>query len=363
MSAFEVVATDGAARRGRLATNHGVVETPAFMPVGTTGTVKSLMPAEVEAAGAQIVLANTYHLLLRPGPEVLSRLGGLHGFARIDLPLLTDSGGYQVMSLAKFRRITDEGVVFRNHLDGSEVFLTPERSLEVQRAIRSDVQMVLDVCPAADAHPDEVRRATELSLVWAKRSLEVPRDAGVLRFGIVQGGLSAEGRAASARATAGLPFDGYAVGGLSVGEPEPIMLAMLDAAVPHLPEDKPRYLMGVGKPGQILDAVRRGMDLFDCVLPTRLGRHGTLWTSEGVYKVDRSEHAADGRPVDPACDCLLCANFSRAYLRHAFRVEEPLYLRLASLHNLRFLLRWMKKIREAIEANALAELRAPEGIG
>lgn len=360
MRRFEVLARAGLARRGRIATNHGIVETPAFMPVGTVGSVKAVDASDLEAAGAGIMLANTYHLLLRPGPEVLERSGGLHGYAGWKRPILTDSGGFQVMSLAKFREISDQGVRFRSHLDGAEVSLTPEEVVRVQNAIGSDIQMPLDVCPPAGAGEDEVAKATELSLAWAGRTLACAVPEGVLRFGIVQGGMSADLRRASAARTAEFHFDGFAIGGLSVGEPEATMFEMLAATQPNLPEDRPRYLMGVGKPSQILRAVARGVDLFDCVLPTRVARHGTLWTSLGLLRIDNAAHAEDHAPPDAACRCLLCARYGRAYLRHLYRAKDPLYLRLASIHNLTYLLGYLARIREAIERGTFPVLRGDQ---
>lgn len=323
------------------------------MPVGTIGTVKALDATDLINAGANVMLSNTYHLLLRPGPEMIARRGGLHRFIATDLPILTDSGGYQVMSLSEFRKITDEGVTFRSHLDGSEIFLSPEEAARVQNLIGSDIQMVLDVCPGAKADEKEVRRATELSHKWARRALEYEKPKGILRFGIAQGGFDATLRAESTATIASLPFDGVAVGGLSVGEPEDVMFRMLEVSEPHLPAERPHYLMGVGKPSQILHAIKKGIDLFDCVLPTRIARHGTLWTSTGVIRINRNEFAEDESPVDAACTCLGCARYSRAYLRHIYRVADPLYLRLASLHNLTYLLTFMKRVREAIARNDL----------
>ncbi|RMH59305.1 MAG: tRNA guanosine(34) transglycosylase Tgt [Candidatus Hydrogenedentota bacterium] len=342
---FTLVRCVGRARFGRLVTRHGVVETPCFMPVGTVGNVKGLTWEEVAGAGARMVLANTYHLLLRPGPEILEACGGLHRFADFDLPLLTDSGGYQVMSLSPFRKITEEGVHFSSPLDGSRFLLTPEEALRIQNAIGSDVQMVLDVCPSASEGPVAQRRANELTLCWARRSLEQPRTEGTLRFAIVQGGFDAEMRRDAAQNISSLPFDGFAIGGLSVGEEERVMMEMIEAVEPCLPKEKPRYLMGVGKPSQILKAIARGVDLFDCVLPTRVARHGTLWTSRGLIRINRAEFSADIRPVDALCRCRTCRDYSRAFLRHLYRLGDPLYVRLASLHNLTYLLEILAEVR------------------
>lgn len=353
---FEITARCGGARLGRITTNHGAIETPAFMPVGTVGSVKAVDATDLKACGANVMLSNTYHLLLRPGPEAIARRGGLHRFIHSELPILTDSGGFQVMSLSEFRTIKESGVEFRSHLDGGRVWLSPEEALRVQGLIGSDIQMVLDVCPPHDATDADVRRATELSHAWAERSVDAPRPEGVLRFGIAQGGMDAGLRAESTSRIGGMGFDGLAIGGLSVGEPEPTMFAMLDAALPHAPVTKPRYLMGVGKPSQIVRAVAAGVDMFDCVLPTRVARHGTLWTSNGIVRVNRAEHAEDDGPVDGACSCLACARYSRAYLRHLYRLEDPLYHRLASVHNLTHVLTLMRRIRAAIAENRFGEI-------
>jgi queuine tRNA-ribosyltransferase len=345
---WEVVARRCGARLGRLKTNHGIVETPAFMPVGTVGPVKAVDATDLIDAGATIMLSNTYHLLLRPGAEMIERRGGLHRFTGCDLPMLTDSGGFQVMSLSDFRKLTEEGVEFKSHLDGRKVFLSPEEAARVQNCLGSDIQMVLDVCPPATADAVEVNAATERSHRWAERALKCPRPEGVLRFGIAQGGFDAERRVESTRFIASMPFDGVAIGGLSVGEPEETMFAMLEATAPHLPDDRPHYLMGVGVASQIRKAVECGVDLFDCVLPTRIARHGTLWTNEGTVRINRAAYAEDDRPVSASCSCLTCRKYSRAYLRHMYRIQEPLYLRLASLHNLTFLLSYMKSLRDAL---------------
>ncbi len=332
------------------------------MPVGTIGTVKALDITDLKTAGATIMLSNTYHLLLRPGAEEVAARGGLHRFIGGDLPILTDSGGYQVMSLADLRDYDEDGVTFKSHLDGSKVRLTPEVAVRVQNLLGSDIQMVLDVCPPADAKPGEAQAATELSHRWAERAFACDRPDGVLRFAICQGGFDAAARAASSRFVAGLPADGFAIGGLSVGEPEDVMMAMLDAALPELPTDRPRYLMGVGKPSQIVRAVARGVDLFDCVLPTRVARHGTLWTTVGVIRINRNEFATDDGPLDPGCPCLTCAGHSRAYLRHIYRCGDPLYLRLASLHNLTYLLSLMARIRADLAADRFDPALTLEGL-
>jgi queuine tRNA-ribosyltransferase len=330
------------------------------MPVGTVGPVKAVDATDLADAGATIMLSNTYHLLLRPGAEMIERRGGLHRFTGCDLPILTDSGGFQVMSLSDFRKLTEEGVEFKSHLDGRKVFLSPEEAARVQGCLGSDIQMVLDVCPPATAGPAVVHAATEMSHRWAERAAACPRPEGVLRFGIAQGGFDAERRAESTRFTASLPFDGVAIGGLSVGEPEETMYAMLDATAPLLPDDRPRYLMGVGKPSQIRKAVECGVDLFDCVLPTRVARHGTLWSNEGTLRINRSAYSEDDRPVSETCSCLACRRYSRAYLRHMYRIAEPLYLRLASLHNLTFLLTYMKSLRAALREGRELPAAPPE---
>lgn len=335
-------------RRGLISTNHGEFGTPAFMPVGTIGSVKAIDYSDLAASGASVMLANTYHLMLRPGLSVLADLGGLHRLTANPLPILTDSGGFQVMSLSSFRKITDEGVEFASHLDGSRLFLSPEEAVRAQNAIGSDIQMALDVCPASSADDQEVSESARLSLLWAKRTLECEPPPGVLRFGIGQGGMNAASRAESTAAIAELPFDGFAIGGLSVGEPEEKMFEMIEAAMPHLPADKPRYLMGVGKLSQIRRAIAMGVDIFDCVLPTRVARHGLLWTTSGEIRIARAEFARDALPLDEACSCHACRRYSRAYLHHLERIKDPLYLRLASLHNLTYLLGEVRAIRDGI---------------
>lgn len=325
------------------------------MPVGTVGSVKAIDATDLAACGATIMLSNTYHLLLRPGPELISRLGGLHKFINSPLPVLTDSGGFQVMSLSSFRKLSEKGVTFKSHLDGSIIELTPEEAARVQNLLGVDIQMMLDVCPHANAEREEVVESMELSLKWADRFLESERPDGVLRFGIPQGGFDPELRTESTIRTAEKPFDGFGIGGLSVGEPEEVMYQMLDVTLPLLPENRPRYLMGVGKPSQIVNAVARGVDMFDCVLPTRIARHGTLWTQEGIFRVNRAENAEDPAPPSSSCSCLLCSRYSRAYLRHIFRLNDPLYFRLATIHNLTFTLRMMSDIRDAIEQDTFAD--------
>jgi queuine tRNA-ribosyltransferase len=360
---FEVLATDGAARTGRLLTTHGAIETPAFMPVGTYGSVKAMTPEELESLGAQIVLANTFHLMLRPGPDIVLAHQGLHGFMHWQRPILTDSGGFQVFSLRSLRKITEEGVRFRSPIDGSEVRLTPEDSMEVQLKLRSDIAMALDECTPYPATEAEARASMERSMRWAVRSHEhyyrggSESLAGELPgglFGIVQGGMHPSLRLASLESLMRLDWPGLAVGGLAVGESEAERLGVLEGLVPHMPANRPRYLMGVGRPEDIIEAVLRGVDMFDCVIPTRHARNGHLFTSTGVINIRNSAHHADVGPVDPACGCYTCRNYSRAYLRHLDRCNEILGSRLNTIHNLHFYLELMRSIRAAIGAGRLA---------
>lgn len=348
---FELLACDGEARRGRLVLPRGSIQTPAFMPVGTYGTVKGLTPEEVEATGADILLGNTFHLMLRPGTEVVERHGGLHGFMGWSRPILTDSGGFQVYSLADLRKLSEEGVRFRSPVDGSQVMLTPERSMEVQRALGSDIAMVFDECTPYPATREQAERSMRLSLRWSARSLRahaaLPGE-GVL-FGIVQGGMFEDLRRESLDGLLQLGFPGLAVGGLSVGEPVEDRNRVLEGLVPLMPADRPRYLMGVGRPPDIVDAVARGIDMFDCVIPTRHARNGHLFTSQGVLNIRNARHASDTRPVEEGCDCYTCSRFSRSYLRHLDKCGEMLGPRLATLHNLRYYQRLMASMRHAIE--------------
>jgi len=357
---FEVTARDGAARRGRIVFERGVVDTPAFMPVGTYGTVKAMTAEELEALGAQMILGNTFHLMLRPGVEVIRLHGGLHRFMHWERPILTDSGGFQVWSLEKLRRVTEAGVEFRSPVDGAKVLLTPESSVEVQHALDADIVMVFDECTPYPASPSDARKSMQLSLRWAARSrktfdrLKTSGDAAL--FGIVQGGVYPQLRRESLDGLREIGFDGYAVGGLAVGEPEEERLAVLEALEPHLPAERPRYLMGVGTPSDLIDAVARGIDMFDCVMPTRHARNGQLFTSEGVLNIRNSRFRTDTGPIDPRCDCYACRYYSRAYLRHLQQCNEILGARLATIHNLRFYAAWMERIRHAIEQGRLAEL-------
>jgi queuine tRNA-ribosyltransferase len=351
--AFTVRSRDGAARLGCLVTAHGEVATPAFMPVGTYGTVKAMTPEELTGLGAQIILGNTFHLLLRPGAAIVAAHGGLHGFMHWQQPILTDSGGFQVFSLKSLRRITEEGVRFRSPVDGSEVRLTPEDSMDVQLALRSDVAMALDDCTEHPATEAEARASMERSMRWAQRShahyyrAAASTPAGGL-FGIVQGGMHTALRLASLESLLRLDWPGLAVGGLAVGEPEEERLRILESVVPHMPQERPRYLMGVGRPEDIVAAVLRGIDMFDCVMPTRHARNGHLFTSTGVMNIRNSAYQDDLNPVDAACECYTCRNYSRAYLRHLDRCKEILGSRLNTIHNLHFYLRLMSALRAAI---------------
>ncbi|MCW8959854.1 MAG: tRNA guanosine(34) transglycosylase Tgt [Gammaproteobacteria bacterium] len=384
---FELFGTDGQARRGRLTFERGTVETPAFMPVGTYGTVKAMTPEELQGMGAEIVLGNTFHLMLRPGTEIIREHGDLHNFMHWQGPILTDSGGFQVFSLGQMRRITEEGVTFASPVDGSKVFMGPEESMAVQRDLGSDIVMIFDECTPYPATEAEARTSMELSLRWAKRSREAHDAQGSASvaggrtpgatdaqgsasvagggtpgstgdnpnalFGIVQGGMYPELRRESLAGLLAIGFDGYAIGGLSVGEPKEEMMSTLEGITPHMPKDKPRYLMGVGKPEDIVEAVRRGVDMFDCVMPTRNARNGHLFTSEGVVKIRNAGHAHDTGPLDPACDCYTCRNYSRSYLRHLDKTGEILGARLNTIHNLHYYQNLMRGLRGAIEAGSL----------
>jgi len=344
-------ATDGAARAGRLMTAHGPVATPVFMPVGTAGTVKAMTADAVRATGASIVLGNTYHLMLRPGAERVARLGGLHRFMDWPGPILTDSGGYQVMSLSQLRKMDADGVTFQSHIDGSKHRLTPERSIEIQHLLDATITMALDECTPFPATHDQARESMELSMRWARRSRDafVPRP-GYALFGIAQGSIYPDLRARSAEALRAIGFEGYAVGGLAVGEGQEAMFSVLDATVPHLPEDRLRYLMGVGTPDDIIGAVRRGIDMFDCVIPTRAGRTARAYTSRGVFNLRNARFADDDRPLDPACPCPACTRHPRAYLHHLFRAEEMLGPMLLTWHNVTYYQTLMAGLGEAIRA-------------
>ncbi len=390
---FELLGKDASskARRGRLTTNHGVIETPAFMPVGTQGSVKAVSPRELRELKAQIILGNTYHLFVRPGIEVIRHFGGLHRFMHWDGPILTDSGGYQIFSLAKLRKITEEGVAFQNHLDGTPTFISPEIAMEIQAALGGDIAMVLDECPPWPCEYDYAARSLEMTLRWARRCKEIS-DTGLrlqrtrsdgqafkpeskdeeasserpairnpqsqMIFGIVQGGTFEDLRRSSAQALAPIDFDGYAIGGVSVGEPEAEMMRAVDWSEPHLPNDKPRYAMGLGTPPQMIELIARGMDMFDCVLPTRLARNGTAFTAVGTLNLKNAEFAMQKEPIEEGCICSACRDFTRGYIRHLIKAEEILGLRLITMHNLHFYLDLMSRARRAIEDGTFADLRA-----
>ncbi|HZH44420.1 MAG TPA: tRNA guanosine(34) transglycosylase Tgt [Lysobacter sp.] len=362
--AFQLLGTDGAARRGRLTFPRGTVETPAFMPVGTYGTVKGVLPHQVRELGAEIILGNTFHLYLRPGLDVIAEHGGLHGFARWNGPILTDSGGFQVFSLAHRRKITEQGVTFASPVDGSKVFLGPEESMRIQRVLDSDIVMIFDECPPVQVDgkpvdPRVVERSMELSLRWAERSKRAHEGNDAALFGIVQGGVHRDLRTRSADGLKAIGFDGYAIGGLAVGESEAERNATLEHTCPQLPEDRPRYLMGVGRPEDLVEAVARGVDMFDCVMPTRNARNGHFFTRFGVVRVRNAKYERDTRPIEEGCDCVACAGgYTRAYLRHLDRCGEMLGPMLGTLHNLRYYQRLMAQMREAIGQGRFAEFRA-----
>ena len=353
---FSIHATDGKARTGAIKTPRGEIRTPAFMPVGTAGTVKAMLPESVRATGADILLGNTYHLMLRPSAERIDRLGGLHKFMNWDRPILTDSGGFQVMSLTALRKMSEEGVRFKSHIDGSDHMLTPERSMEIQRLLGSDIVMCFDECPALPATDDVVAKSMRMSMRWAQRSRDAFGDRpGHALFGIQQGGVTRDLREESAEALKSIGFDGYAVGGLAVGEGQETMLSVLDYAPDMLPTDKPRYLMGVGKPDDIVGAVERGIDMMDCVLPSRSGRTGQAWTRRGQINIKNARHMDDPRPLDEACSCPACRNYSRAYLHHVYRAQEIIASMLLTWHNLHYYQELMQGLRDAIKAGQLAQ--------
>ena len=348
---YQIDATDGRARTGKITTPRGEIRTPAFMPVGTAATVKAMMPSSVRETGADILLGNTYHLMLRPTAERIDRLGGLHKFMNWDRPILTDSGGFQVMSLANLRKLTERGVTFKSHIDGSKHEITPERSMEIQKLLGSDIVMCFDECPALPADRARIAESMQLSMRWAARSREAFGDRpGHALFGIQQGGLEEDLRKRSAEALREIEFDGYAVGGLAVGEGQAAMFGCLDFAPDQLPTDKPRYLMGVGKPDDIVGAVKRGIDMMDCVLPSRSGRTGQIFTRHGVLNIKNARHADDPRPLDENCGCPACSHYSRAYLHHVFRSQEMISGMLLTWHNLRYFQDIMDGMRTAIAA-------------
>lgn len=352
---FTLSATDGAARTGVITTPRGDIRTPAFMPVGTAATVKAMLPESVRATGADILLGNTYHLMLRPTAERIARLGGLHKFMNWERPILTDSGGFQVMSLASLRKLTEEGVRFSSHIDGSKHMLTPERSMEIQKLLGSDIVMCFDECPALPAADEVVAKSMRMSMRWAERSRDAFGDRpGHALFGIMQGGVNRDLREESAKALVDIGFDGYAVGGLAVGEGQEAMFSVLDHAPGFLPKDKPRYLMGVGKPDDIVGAVERGIDMMDCVLPSRSGRTGQAWTRRGQVNIKNARHQDDPRPLDEQCTCPACRNYSRAYLHHVNKAQEIIASMLLTWHNLHYFQELMQGLRDAIAGKRLA---------
>jgi len=356
---FELLKTDpnSKARLGRLTTMHGVIDTPVFMPVGTQGSVKALDPRELREMGTEILLGNTYHLSLRPGMDIIRAAGGLHQFINWPHPILTDSGGYQVFSLARIRKIEAHGVEFRSHLDGSLLFLGPREAMAIQREFRSDIAMVFDDCPPHTSAPGEMRAAVERTSRWARECLDQPRAPGQLVFGIVQGGTNAALREECAKMLVALGFDGYAIGGVSVGEPEPKIFNAIEVTEPFLPAHRPRYAMGLGTPAQLVELVARGMDMFDCVLPTRVARNGTAFTRKGAISVKAGAVKADFRPIEDGCECYACRHFSRAYLRHLLNVNEILGLRMVSVHNSHMYLKLMADIRTCMAAGTFGEFR------
>lgn len=355
---FSLKAQDGAARRGEMVFPRGKVQTPAFMPVGTYGTVKGMLPRDLEATGAEICLGNTYHLMLRPGTEIIKAHGSLHGFMHWDKPILTDSGGFQVFSLGKMRKITEEGVEFRSPINGDKVFLTPELSMQVQADLGSDICMIFDECTPYPATEQQAADSMRLSLRWAKRSRDAHEGNDAACFGIVQGGMYPHLRQESLAGLTDIGFHGYALGGLSVGEPHEEMLAVLDGITPHMPQDKPRYLMGVGRPEDMVEAVRRGIDMMDCVMPTRNARNGHFFTREGVVRIRNAKHRTDLSPLDESCSCYTCQNFSRSYLHHLNRCGEMLAGQLGTIHNLHYYQELMAGLRGAIEAGTLSRFVA-----
>ena len=352
---YTLLKQDGEARLGELETTHGKIQTPIFMPVGTQATVKSMTPEELNQVGSQIILSNTYHLYMRPGHKLVAEAGGLHKFMHWDKPILTDSGGFQVFSLAKLRDIGEDGVVFRSHIDGSKHFFTPEKVMEIEQDLGADIAMAFDVCSPYPAPREQVVAALEKTTRWAARCKAVHTREDQALFGIIQGGLFNDLRKRSAEELLPMDFPGYGIGGLSVGEPKPLMYDCLDHLMPIMPKDKPRYLMGVGSPDCLVEGVARGVDMFDCVLPTRIARNGTVFTRHGKLVVRNAEYARDFRPMEEGCDCYACRNFSRAYIRHLIKTNEILGLRLTTIHNLHFLLHLMQEIRDNIAAGTFAK--------
>jgi queuine tRNA-ribosyltransferase len=346
------------ARLGKLHTPHGVINTPVFMPVGTQATVKAMSPLELKEIGSEIILSNTYHLYMRPGEKLIEKAGGLHKFMNWDKPILTDSGGFQVFSLAEFRNIKEEGVTFKSHIDGSKHFISPEKAIEIQNALGSDIMMAFDECLPHPCEYDYAKKSLHRTIRWAERCLETHKNTdNQALFGIIQGGMYKDLREESVREMVKLDFPSYSIGGLSIGEPKPLMYEVLDWTTHLLPENKARYLMGVGSPDCLIEGAIRGIDMFDCVLPTRVARNGTVFTSKGKVVIRNAEYAEDFRPLDDECDCYACKNFSRAYIRHLFKANEILGARLATTHNLRFLIKLMEQIREAIMQDSLMDFR------
>ena len=354
---YELLKKSGNARNGLLYTNHGVFETPMFMPVGTLATVKTLTPEQVKACGSAIILSNTYHLWLRPGEDIVKKAGGLHKFMNYDGPILTDSGGFQVFSLAKPKNITEEGVKFKSHIDGANLFLTPELSIQIQNKLDSDIAMSFDECIPYPADYEYAKRSTERTLRWAKRGKDNFKNENQSLFGIVQGGEYTDLREYSAKETVKIGFDGYSIGGTSVGEDKKTMYKMIDDAIRYLPSDKPRYLMGVGDPIDIIEGVIRGVDMFDCVLPTRIARHGNAFTRNGKMNIKNSKYKEDFEPIEKNCDCYACKNYSRAYIRHLIVCGEALGGTLLSIHNIRFLIKLTEELREAIKKDNVLEYK------
>ena len=354
---YELLKNDNKARRGKLHTNYGTYDTPMFMPVGTLANVKTLMPEEIKAMNAGVILSNTYHLWLRPGEDIIDHAGGLHKFMNYDGPILTDSGGFQVFSLAKPKDITEEGVNFKSHIDGKKLFLTPELSIQIQNKLDSDIAMSFDECIPFPASYGYAKASTERTLRWAKRGLATHSNPNQSLFGIVQGGEYTDLREWSAKETSKLPFDGFSIGGTSVGEDKDTMYKMIDDGIRYLPEDKPRYLMGVGDPIDILEGVSRGIDMFDCVLPTRLARHGNAFTRNGKINIKNNKYKEDFQPIDESCDCYTCKNFTRAYVRHLITANETNGGRLLSIHNIRFLIKMTEEIRTSIENGNFQEYK------
>ena len=354
---YELLKNDNKARRGKLHTNYGTYDTPMFMPVGTLANVKTLMPEEIKAMNAGVILSNTYHLWLRPGEDIIDHAGGLHKFMNYDGPILTDSGGFQVFSLAKPKDITEEGVNFKSHIDGKKLFLTPELSIQIQNKLDSDIAMSFDECIPFPASYEYAKASTERTLRWAKRGLATHSNPNQSLFGIVQGGEYTDLREWSAKETSKLPFDGFSIGGTSVGEDKDTMYKMIDDGIRYLPEDKPRYLMGVGDPIDILEGVSRGIDMFDCVLPTRLARHGNAFTRNGKINIKNNKYKEDFQPIDESCDCYTCKNYTRAYVRHLITANETNGGRLLSIHNIRFLIKMTEEIRTSIENGNFQEYK------